>query len=316
MTSDDLRDDGRNKSAVSAADWQEQANPTQTLGEAVETVRQALSNSGIDDPHKEARATVALAAGCSSLDILTEPQMALSKAAQDKLAKILTRRLAHEPLSRIAGWREFYGRKFHVSPATLDPRADSETLIDAVLELLDKSGQLKSPLRILDVGTGTGCLAITLLAELPETTATACDISTDALAIAEQNGRRLGVADRLTLVESNLLQNIEGQYNLVISNPPYIPTADIERLDRNVRDFDPQLALDGGEDGLLCYRELAKGLKSNVLVNVPPGLAVFEVGAGQAPDVTAILRTAGFSHAGSWKDLGGQTRCVAVWAHG
>lgn len=292
------------------------SDPPRTLQEALRLVSRELTDAGTEDAQREARALVALATGLSALDILTEPDTPLEKAAQTNLVSILMRRLAHEPLSRIAGEREFYGRSFQVSPATLDPRADSETLIDTALKLLDRTGLTNEPLRILDIGTGTGCLIITLLAELPNARGTACDISSEALEIARANADRLAVTDRLEFIQSDLLENIDGRYNLIVSNPPYIPSAEIAELDREVRDYDPALALDGGADGLDFYRRIAQRLKSLLPQAGVPGFALFEIGAGQARDVEAIMLDAGLGLLGRWEDLGGHTRCVAIQAHG
>ncbi len=289
--------------------------PPQTLEEALRLVREILAAAGMEDPQREARALVAMATGLAPLDILTEPNAPLDDKAKSELPKLLKRRSLREPLSRIAGTREFYGRSFEVSPATLDPRADSETLIDAALELIDRAGMVDAPIRILDIGTGTGCLIITLLAELPNARGTACDISPEALKVATRNAERLEVADRLELIESDLLENIEGRYNLIISNPPYIPSSDIDSLDREVRDYDPPLALDGGHDGLDFYRRIVQQLKALLADTETPAFALFEVGAGQAEDVETILVQEDLAPAGRWKDLGGHTRCVAVQSH-
>jgi len=249
------------------------------------------------------------ATGLTTLDLLREPARLLHASQIGRLSGELDRRLAHEPVSRIRGEREFYGRAFHVSPATLDPRADTETVIEAVLHLIAEEGLRDRPLRLLDVGTGTGCIAITLLAEMPFAWAVATDISTEALLVARRNAVRHAVADRVSFVKADLISGVEGPFDLAVSNPPYIRTAEIESLAREVRCYDPRAALDGGVDGLNFYWRIA----ADVPRVVSDGWIVVEVGAGQANDVAAI--TAGPSRQAQpprrFMDLGGHERVVA-----
>jgi release factor glutamine methyltransferase len=221
--------------------------------------------------------------------------------------------MGHEPVSRILGVRGFYGRTFRISPATLDPRPCTETVIEAALEIADREGWRERPIRILDVGTGSGALLVTLLAELPSATGIGTDISDGALAAARENARGLGVASRAAFLNRSILEGVDGTFDLLVSNPPYIPTGDIAALEPEVRDFDPAGALDGGVDGLDFYRALAAGLAGRV----PAGWALVEVGAGQAAAVESIFRGAADGDAAApeirlWKDLGQHTRCVAV----
>jgi release factor glutamine methyltransferase len=279
--------------------------------EAAAALTRALDAGGIEGAARDARLLLIEALGISGTDLLREPERRLSEAEAAKLADFARRRAGHEPVSRILGTRGFYGRCFRITPATLDPRPCTETVVEAALEIVDREGWRARPIRILDIGTGSGALLVTLLAELPLATGVGTDISDAALAIAQDNAERLGVASRATFCKRRTLDGIAETFHLLVSNPPYIPSADIATLAPEVRDFDPLGALDGGTDGLDLYRALAAGLRTCV----PAGWALVEVGAGQAPDVEAIFRRAGGDavlEARLWKDLGQHTRCVAV----
>lgn len=287
--------------------------PGMKLREAIAQLTRLLVSAGIREAAGDARILAAYAAGCRPVDLIANPEMELSQTSAGRLAEMARRRSRSEPVSRILGERDFYGRTFEITPATLDPRADTETLVEATLELLSEAGlEDGAPLRIIDIGTGSGCLIVTLLAELPAATAVASDVSPAALAVALRNAERHGVANRLQLRLSDLLENVEGQYNVLVSNPPYIPSSQIAGLELDVVGYDPHAALDGGVDGLDFYRRIAAGLQGVLLPAPARSWALFEVGAGQARDVAAILEKSGFSSARSWVDLGGHTRCVAT----
>jgi len=282
-----------------------------SLGEAVRIAQRALTAAGVEDPAREARLVVSAASGLPTAEIIVRPEQPLSPAMRERLDAMLARRCAHEPLSRILGEREFYGRRFALSPATLDPRPDSETLIEAVLGIAAREGWDGRPIRILDVGTGTGCLLLTLLAELPMATGLGTDVSEEALDTAARNAVSLGLAERAVFARHDVLDGVEGPFDLVISNPPYIATAEIAGLSPEVRDYDPIAALDGGEDGLGIYRRIAARLD-----RILTGWAVFEVGAGQADAVASVLQQ-GFvktrnAEVCQYLDLSGHTRCVAM----
>ncbi len=213
---------------------------------------------------------------------------------------LLARRGAGEPVSRILGVRNFFGRDFAVSPEVLDPRADTETLVDAALPLLGRS-------RILDLGAGSGAIIVTLLAERPEATGVAVDISPGALAITAENARRHGVMSRLSLLQGSWFSPVEGRFDVIVSNPPYIPAGDIGGLEREVRDFDPHLALAGGADGLDAYRDLAADAAGFLTRS---GAILLEIGAGQAAAITALFEGAGWQPAGQFHDLGGHVRVL------
>lgn len=282
-----------------------------TVAEALKGASEMLRQAGIENPERDARILVAAASGLTALDLIKDPVRRLSQSDGSTAGAFLARRRAREPVSRILGWREFYGRPFLVTPATLDPRPETETLIDAILEISDLEGWRDRPLRFLDVGTGTGCIGLTLLKELPAARAVLSDLSPDALEVARRNADHLGLAERTSLVTARSLIGIEGPFDFIVSNPPYIASADVERLQLEVKGFDPRLALDGGKDGLAIYREIVSGLARII----PKGWVFFEVGAGQVKDVAHILSVAGLIASRVWKDMGGHERCVAALTH-
>jgi release factor glutamine methyltransferase len=202
------------------------------------------------------------------------------------------------------GNREFYGRSFRVTADVLDPRADTETLIGAVLALAKSKG----PLRILDLGTGSGAIVVTLLAELPGAKAVASDLSAAALQVAKGNAEALGVANRASFVRANWFDGVDGQFDLIVSNPPYIPLGNIAGLAVDVRDFDPPKALDGGPDGLEACRRIASGAGGHL---APKGHIILEIGAGQENAVNDLFRGQGFVRESRHFDLGGHVRCLA-----
>ena len=281
-----------------------------TLGDGVRAVQRALAEAGVEDAGRDARLLVAAAAGVDTQEIIIRPERPLAAEQQSRLQAMLARRCAREPVSRILGEREFYGRRFALSVATLDPRADSETLIEAVLGLATREGWADRPLRILDIGTGTGCLLLTLLAELPLATGVGTDISAAALDTAASNAAALGLAGRAVFTQADVLDGVDGHFDLVVSNPPYIPTGEIAGLKPEVHKYDPLAALDGGADGLAIYRRIIVGLP-----RVLRGWVVFEVGAGQADAVARLLQQAfvktRHAEVARHNDLEGHTRCVA-----
>lgn len=273
-------------------------------GEAVSAVRKAialaLKRAGISDFTFEARILIEdLAGGGDRLDA----------AAAARLNDALRRRLAGEPLWRILGAREFWGLDFALSAGTLEPRPDSETLIEAAL--IHLAARRHEPLRMLDLGTGTGCLLIATLREFPQATGLGIDLSADAVATATGNAIRNGVAERAAFRLGEWTDGVEERFDLILSNPPYIGSDEIAGLDRSVREHDPHLALDGGPDGLTAYRALAAALPGHLK---PGGHAILEIGAGQEVAVVALMEQAGLRHLHSHRDLGGHIRAL-VFGH-
>jgi release factor glutamine methyltransferase len=261
-----------------------------------------LATVGIDTAALDARLLFQAASGLRHEDIVAEPDLIVPPDVAARFSVFIERRCRFEPVSRILGSREFYGRSFRVTPDVLDPRADTETLIGAALGLKGKGA-----LRILDLGTGSGVIAVTLLAELPEATAVASDLSAAALAVAEGNAEALGVADRASFVQANWFEGIGGKFDLIVSNPPYIPLGDIAGLAPDVREFDPSRALDGGPDGLEAYRRLASGAGAYL---APSGRVVLEIGAGQENAVNELFTGQGFARESRHFDLSGHVRCL------
>ena len=279
-----------------------------TLREAIAHLARLLSDAGIEDPARDARYLVLGTLGLSGTDLMRAPERRLSEAEGQRIGAAALRRVAREPVSRILGERGFFGRTFAVTPATLDPRPCTETVIEAVLEIAQAQGWRDAPVRILDIGTGTGALLLTLLAELPRAQGVGTDISDGALATAEANAVRLGLADRAEFLNRDGLDGLDGRFDILVSNPPYIPSGDIAGLDPEVREFDPRTALDGGADGLVFYRAFAAGAQRVV----PNGWVFVEVGAGQAEDVARLFSAGGGTDVRLWHDLGGHARCVAM----
>lgn len=278
---------------------------------ALSTNAPATSEPGARDAGVDARRLLQMALDIDALALLKEPERRLDAAESARFQGMLDRRRTGEPVSRIAGQREFYGRTFQISSATLDPRPESETLIDAALQLARVRWPCGEGLDILDIGVGSGCLLVTLLAELPMARGMGIDISAPALRLAEHNAEVHGVAGRASFVNGRTFAAIDKRFDLIVSNPPYIPTADIEKLERDVRQFDPRCALDGGADGLDIYREIAAGLRAHAR----PGWALLEVGAGQAVDIAALMRSASgrqFVSHRVFADMAGQPRVVAI----
>ena len=216
-----------------------------------------LDQAGKADAAIDARRLVAYALGIDRETLLREPEFKPDAVALTRLAAFLARRAAHEPVARIVGEREFYGLSLAVGPATLDPRPDTETVVTIALHLaqrMDRGGD--GPLRILDLGTGSGAIVLALLSELPDAVAVATDISPAALEIAHANADRHGLADRIRFHELHWLDQVDGRFDLIVANPPYISTAEIADLAAEVARWDPRAALDGGPDGLDAYRAI------------------------------------------------------------
>lgn len=239
----------------------------------------------------------------SHAQLIASPTLPVSQAAAEALTILATQRGAGVPVARLVGLAEFWSLPFHVSDETLVPRPDSELVVEATLSRLDRD-----VVQILDIGTGTGCLALAILSERASATALGVDISPGALAVANTNARHLGLADRFSTCLSDIYDGVptESRFDVILSNPPYIETGVIEGLDTEVRDFDPRLALDGGRDGLDIYRPLIASAKQFLL---PEGRLIVEIGYDQASSVGALMMEAGFS-AELLYDLAGHPRVL------
>jgi release factor glutamine methyltransferase len=273
----------------------------ETLAGLLVAGRRQLQQAGIETAHLDARLLLQHATQLSHETLIVDPNQTVDFKALGAFEAFIQRRLRREPVSRILGEREFYGRLFKLSPATLDPRPATETLIEVSLAVLEARA------RILDLGAGTGAIIVTLLAEAPSCTGLAVDISPEALEIATQNAQLHHVADRLELHCSNWFERVDGRFDLIVSNPPYIAATDIAALAPDVRNFDPRTALDGGVDGLEAYRKIAADAGSHLK---PSGSIIVEIGAGQHDAVVTIFASHGFALAGVRRDLEGHLRCL------
>jgi release factor glutamine methyltransferase len=271
----------------------------------LQQARKALRD--VETPMLDARLLLQHATGLTHEALIAEPQTPVNDIVAALFNRFVKRRKLHEPISRIMGSREFYGRDFAVTPDVLDPRADTEVLIETALALLSDGASH----RVLDLGTGSGIIAITLLAERPLVTAVAVDVSAAAITVARKNADTLAVSDRLSFLTASWFDHAHGQFDAILSNPPYIEAAVIPTLEEEVRNFDPHLALAGGTDGLDCYRAIAAPALQYLK---PDGFVAVEIGAGQAADVSAIFAANGLYSESEHHDLGGHIRCLVFRA--
>ncbi len=275
-----------------------------TVGELLDGATGRLSGCGIEGARHDARVLLAAALEMPVEAVLGYPEREVGFAACQRADAVIERRVRREPVSRILGRREFWGLELALSRDTLDPRPESETLIEAILRHLDDRN---APLRLLDLGTGTGCLLLALLSELPQAQGLGVDVSAATLAVARRNARSLGLAERSAFVCGHWGGALSAPWQVIVSNPPYIITKEIDGLAPEVSRFEPLLALDGGSDGLAAYRELTGDLRRLLALG---GLCALEVGEGQAEVVERILIEAGLALLGRARDLVGRDRCV------
>jgi release factor glutamine methyltransferase len=268
--------------------------------DAVAHVAAQLAAAGIGQPRREARLLLAAALGTDAGGLL-----ATDEIAEAAFAPLLARRLAREPMAYITGRREFWGLTFATSAATLIPRPDSETLIEAALAARPDRAQVK---RILDLGTGTGCLLLAALHEYQQAVGVGVDKSPAAAALAAENAASLGLGHRASFLAGDWASAVTGTFDLILSNPPYIPAADIPGLMPEVAAYEPRTALDGGADGLDAYRAILAALPALLARN---GLAVLELGAGQAQLVSSMAAGAGLTHQ-TRDDLNGHARALLL----
>jgi release factor glutamine methyltransferase len=277
-------------------------------GIAVRTIASILAAAGIDDPLREARLLTCAGLGISPAALLLAEANPLGKDARC-LAEMVARRAARVPFARIVGVREFYGLDFALSDATLIPRPDTETLVDAVLAEARARGMHDRVVTIADLGVGSGAILAALLHAMPLARGFAADLSVEALATARGNLDRLVGPARVEYHRGAWLKNVERKFDIIVSNPPYIPSAAIAGLAPEVARHDPHTALDGGSDGLDAYRSIAADMASTLKAD---GFLGVEIGAGQADDVTAIFAKAGMIPQSCHSDLGGHNRALLL----
>lgn len=280
-------------------------DPAMSRGEALRRIRRAFAQAGLDSPALDGRLLLGAVLGLEAAELLARPEPPLGAAAAALEDKV-RRRLAREPLARILGEREFWGLPFGLSPETLVPRPDSETVVEAALACCpDRT----APLRILDLGTGSGCLLVALLHELCRATGIGLDRSTVALRTAQRNADRNGVGRRAGFVASDWGAALDGRFDLVVANPPYIATPMLAGLAPEVRRHDPGPALDGGPDGLAAYRII---LRDGRRLLAPGGTLVLEVGYDQENAVRQLGEDAALLWRRTVQDLAGHPRAVVL----
>ncbi len=267
-----------------------------------------LAEAGVDGPRRDARALLAAALGLDEAALLSDPDLRVPADAADRFQSFVDRRAARMPVARILGQRAFWSLDFAIGPGVLDPRPDSETLVEAALAQVGAMAAGRSRAwRVLDLGTGSGCLLLALLSELPRATGLGLERDPDAAALARANAARHGLADRAEIRQAAWADLGDADFDLIVANPPYVPSQQIARLAPEVARYDPTSALDGGPDGLDAYRELAPRLAGWL---APRGQAFLEVGHDQGAQVQALLRGAGLRTPTGVCDLAGALRCV------
>ena len=277
--------------------------------QAVAAVRRRLLDADVETADEDARLLLRAATGLTSLELATQQQSALTPEQSLLLEQYVTRREAHEPVSRILGSRGFWTVDLLVTPNVLDPRPDTETLIETALSLVENKPN--APLKILELGAGSGAIACALLSELPKAEAFIVDLSPHACKASQANLARCGLSNRAFVLQAWWYEAIQAQFDLIISNPPYVASAALSTLPPSVRLYDPLLALDGGEDGLDCYRAIIRDLPR---VLKSRGLVIFELGCGQAADVRLMLEAMSLEVEKIARDLGGHERALAARA--
>jgi len=258
-----------------------------------------LRKAEVPEPARDARLLLAYALGCAVDRLTLILQDEISQDEVHSFHQLVARRMERQPISQIIGARQFFGRTFSVTPDVLDPRPETETLVEQAIGV--------QPKRVLDIGTGSGCVLLSILAECPSAQGLAVDISENALDVARQNGQRLDVADRAAFARSDWFSEVEGKFDLIVSNPPYIDEDEWLTLDPEPRLWEPKIALTPGADGLQPYREIAKDAHNHILHE---GWLMVEIGWTQGKSVRDIFGANGFQNLRVVQDLGGRDRVV------
>ncbi|MGB8275067.1 MAG: peptide chain release factor N(5)-glutamine methyltransferase [Alphaproteobacteria bacterium] len=276
------------------------------IAKALDAATKRLAGAGVPEARRDARLLIAHALGVRPEVVLARPERRLTAAQAARLRGLVDKRAERRPIAQILGEREFWSLPFQVTADTLDPRPDSETVIEAALADIPNHYQR---VRVLDLGTGTGCLLLALLSELPRGVGIGVDISEAALKVARTNAAALGLSRRVSFVCTSWGEGLSGAFDLIVSNPPYVRESEFASLSPEIAVHEPRIALSGGADGLDSYRALTP-----VIARLlgPNGKAVVEVGAGQAGPVRAILQSAGMVWVSAPRDLAGKERCVVI----
>jgi len=280
-----------------------------SIADARRALTRMFAAAGLDTPALDARILVGHALGVDHAALLGAAERALDAQERERIAALATRRLAREPVARIVETKEFWGLALRVTPAVLVPRPETETLVATALAVVDRAGSRTRPLRIADLGTGSGALLLALLSELPNTYGVGTDLSTAALTVARDNAARLGLATRAAFVACDFADALADRFDLIVANPPYVASAEVTQLPPEVRDHDPLLALDGGPDGLRAYRELAADAPRLIGAG---GHLILEVGAQQADKVVSLFAREQPLDVTSTPDLAGTPRALHI----
>lgn len=284
------------------------SNPL-TLGQLLQKMRERFETAAIDNAGFESKALLSGLMDFSTLDMATKAHVTLSCEQLERIEQAIIARCEGMPVYRILGWREFYALRFELSQDTLEPRADTEILVEHVIPFVNDAIAHKGACRILDLGTGTGAIALSVLDQCETARAVGVDQSPDAVQTARKNARNLGLSDRFEAVESDWFSNVTGTFDVIVSNPPYIKGSVIETLAPEVKDHDPHLALDGGADGLDAYRAIC-GTVQDFLAK--DGILGLEIGFDQKTIVGELFTSGGFTILQEHKDLGGQDRVLII----
>lgn len=277
-----------------------------TIKNTLIPAKMRLRDAGIPSYSLDAELLLAEVLDVAREQVVFYPERQLSESEIAAFHAYMKRREAREPMAHILGKREFFGRIFRVTKDTLDPRPDSETLIEAVLEVYKDR---IIPLKILDLGTGTGCLLLTLLAEFPASSGVGVDLSPAALEVAKYNAKELGLEKHAGFQVKYWAEGILDKFDIIITNPPYIKAGDLAHLEPEVASYEPYTALVGGDDGLVCYRQLIPDIARLLTEG---GLAVLEIGEGQEEEIAALLQKNQLNVAKYCKDLSGIIRCITA----
>jgi release factor glutamine methyltransferase len=289
-----------------AAEIADSLDADMTIAAALAALEDSFAAAGIDTPGLDAHLLIEDATGLGQAVLRADGRKKLGARAAERLRQTTARRITREPVTRILGSRGFWTLDLIVTPDVLDPRADTETVVETVIAQFGRRRQ--DALRILDLGTGSGALLCALLSEFPAATGVGIDISAAACAVAEANLKAAGLTSRGVIRGGDWMQGIDERFDIVVSNPPYIETDALAGLEPEVRCFDPHLALDGGTDGLVAYREIAAGLARILIPET--GMIFVEIGYRQAASVAGIMEAAGIKPANVARDLSGNDRVV------
>lgn len=276
-----------------------------TYRESYEAGRRTLAEAGIEEAELDARLLLEYVCGTDRNTLLVHGDRRLDEAQQTAFYSLIEKRAERTPLQHLTGTQSFMGLEFEVNERVLIPRQDTEILVEEALK------ELHDGMRVLDMCTGSGCILISLLSYSNDCSGVGVDLSGEALQVAERNVRQLlekEKADRVTLVQSDLFERVEGQFDMLVSNPPYIRTKELETLMPEVREHEPEMALDGTEDGIYFYKKILEGSRNHLKKG---GMLLFEIGCDQAVEVSGLMREAGYGEVRVIKDYAGHDRVVA-----